>query len=367
MNTTLANINLFDPGTDSNPNIDHWYGISRYGGDLTFTLRNRFGESYLKLHSNFGKHKFYDGWRSRDQTLGIMVYHNLSPLKGNTSTIGFDIKRYGGNAENVSNAIDFGEYYITEWAPYFHCQQLMFERFIASAGLRLEHHNLYGYEILPKVGLVTHVTSSTSIRISAAKGFRSPSIRELHFFPPQNSDLDPERIQNYEIGFNQYLGYRIKLETVIFRSEGNNLIRRSNPGFPFEWTNSGKFTHTGYEILFQWLPWDQLETGISWTKLDLGNETLYSPGKKLTAYLNYQFRGMTFSGNLLHVKDLYGMDDRQLHMDDYTLLNISLQMELFKTVRIKGTLNNALNAKYQAMFDYPMPGRYFTIEMGFVF
>lgn len=367
LNTSLANIDVNDPGTESNPFTDHWYDMKRYGGDLTLVHRSPLGGSNLTLHGNFGHHNFYDGWRSKDQTLGIMVFQNAKPWSGNMTTIGFDYKRYGGRAENMNTSTDFGEYFITEYAPYMHTQQLLLKRFIVSAGFRMEHHELYGHESVPKLGLVTHISSKTSVRASAAKGFRSPSIRELYFFSPQNADLKPDRLWNVEVGLTQFMGHDLKFEGTLFRSEGSNLIRRSNPGFPFQWVNSGKFTHTGYELMLDWLPTDDLTVSASWSHLDLGNETMYSPGKKLTAHVTWRIAPFTASGDFITVHDLYGADGRENPMDDYALLNLTVQTKVGRFIRLKLSLKNVMDAQYQAMYGYPMPGRHVVVDVNTLF
>lgn len=295
-----------------------------------------------------------------------MLYQNIKPWTGNTTTVGFDIKRYGGRAEDSDTETDYGEYYITEYAPYIHTQHLL-GRWIASAGLRIEHHSLYGNEVLPKLGLVAHLTNTTTARMSAAKGFRSPSIRELHFFASRNEDLKPDRLWNYEIGLTQFAGSHLKFETTLFRSEGSNLIRPSNPGFPFQWVNSGSFVHTGYEIMVNWIPSNALELDVSWSKLDLGNETLYAPGKKFTAHAVWKISNMTLAGDLILVQDLYGADNRNNPLDDYALFNMTAQIPLFQTVVLKGTVRNVFNHPYQSMMGYPMPGRYMLVELRFLF
>ncbi|RKY52002.1 MAG: hypothetical protein DRP89_08355 [Candidatus Neomarinimicrobiota bacterium] len=363
MNGDLANINLFDPGPESTPFVDHWYDLRRYGGSTTIIHKSSIGESYLKLYSTFGRHKIYDGWYSKDRTLGLMFYQNTKPWVGNTTTIGFDLERYGGNAKNVKSDSDFGKYYITEYAPYIHTQQLLLGRFIASAGFRLEHHELFGYETVPKIGLVAHAAKTTSLRLSVAKGFRSPSIRELYFWRPKNPDLKPERLWNYEVGLTQQLGSRFKFESTFFKAKGNNLIRMAGTWPDVKWKNSGKFTHTGYELVLDWLPFDYLEFYTSWSKLDLGNETLNAPGKKLSVYVSYQFRFIQLSGNLSHIRDLYGADFRQNPMNNYTLLNLTLQLRILKSISLRIKARNVLNSRYQSMYGYPMPGRNFFVDM----
>lgn len=367
-NANLANLYLLDPGPVTAPVGDHWYDLRRSGVDLTLTHSGRLGESYFRLHGNFGRHKIYDGWRSNDRTVGFMFYHNVKPWGGNITTIGFDIKRYGGDAEDTIHkipVINYGREFITEYAPYIHTQQLFLTRFIASAGIRVEHHPLYGSEAVPKFGLVTHVAKTTSLRLSAAKGFRSPAIRELYVFPPKNEKLLPEQMWNYEIGLSQNIGRTAQFEASLFRANGDNMIRLMPPPPRPMFVNSGIFRHTGYELTFQYSPFHNFDFSSSWTKLDLGNETLNAPGKKLTAFLSYRYGKTSLGINLVHIRDLYGADFRKNKMGNYTLVNLSLDVNVLKSIGFRLAVKNALDEKYQTLYNYPMPGRMLVFDANY--
>ncbi len=366
-NANLSNIYMFDPGTEENPFIDHWYDLKRSGADLTIDHKSGLGESFLKLHGNFGKHKIYDGWRSNDQTIGVMFYHNIQPFTGNMTTAGFDVKQYGGDAEESLGQvgyIDYSEHSISEWAPYIHTQQMIMQNIIASAGVRMENHELYGQELLPKVGLVIRPLTHSSLRMSAAKGFRSPAIRELYVFPPRNEELDPERMWNYEVGVGQDLGNSLNVEASLFRSEGENMIRtvmgQTGPSF----TNSGEFTHSGYEISVKWLPIEKLNITTNWAKLDLGDETRETPGKKLSATASYALPFTSLSATVVHAMDIYGSDNRLTPMEDYTLLHVSALINPpIPFISFKVSARNLLDAEYQTVYGYPMPGRTLMFDM----
>ncbi len=375
-NANLSNIYMFDPGPASNPFIDHWYDLRRSGADISVIHSSFLGESNLKLHGNFGRHKIYDGWRSNDHTVGVMFYQNIKPFAGNTTTIGFDYKEYGGDAEDTVNknlmivankpVTDYSEHSITEWAPYIHTQQILFQKFIASGGIRVENHELYGNEVLPKVGLVYHVLSTTSIRLSVAKGFRSPAIRELYVFLPRNKDLQPEKMWNYEVGLTHQIGSRINFEGCLFRSKGVNMIRTLGQFPNVQFVNSLDFTHSGYELVFNWLPIHHLQVAATWTKLDLQNETRETPGKKLTFNISYVLRYFSLSANLMRAMDIYGADYRQTAMDNFTLLNLSaLVKPPIPYISFKLALKNILDTEYQTIYGYPMPGRTFMFDLNF--
>lgn len=371
-NVTLADLMLHDPGPVTKPARDDWYDVRRWGGDLTLTHRSRVGESYLKLHGNFGRHRFFDGWRSYDRMLGLMFYHNLRLVPGNTTTVGFDLKRYGGDAENTKSHTQYGKYYLSEWAPYVHVQQLLLKRFIASLGFRVEHHELYGTVLLPKLGLVAHATATTTVRAALSKGFRSPSIRELYFFPPHNPELLPDEIWNYEVGVAQDLTARARVEATVYRLRGDNLIvlaRNTSPPPPFRLANAGKLANTGYELSWQWEPVDRVQLGGSWSHIvRMDVLVANAPRRKLTAYASGRIGGLRLMGELNAVQDWYGRDNASpkpnfYRMDDYLVVNVYAEARLVGPLGARLSARNLLDASYQAMWGYPMPGRTVDAEL----
>ncbi len=377
-NGNFADIYLYDPGMITDPKTDDWYDIIRWGGDVTLNHLNRFGDAYIKFHGNFGKHDFADGWHSNDRMIGLMVYQNGHLFNGNTTTIGFDVKRYGGNGENLTldwknePSIPYQERTITEYAPYIHTQQLFLKRWILSAGLRVEHHTLFGSVNVPKVGLVSHLTESTSLRVTVSKGFRSPSIRELYFFPSHNEALKPDEYWNYEIGMNQRIGRRLNLEMAVFQIEGDNLITLVRGTNGYQLVNSYKIENSGYELMLNWSPVNRLEMNGSWAYVDMENPIPNAPKKKLTAYAAYQFSKFRITGELVMVKDWRGRDGAApvphiYRMKDYTVVNLSVQADLFNPLSVQLTLRNAFNAKYESMYGYPMPGRLLMCDIGLDF
>lgn len=365
MNANLADMRVEDPGSVTDPHSDDWYDLLRFGADIHLRHESRWGETHLKLHGNFGKHDFFDGWHSDDRLLGFMAYHHVKPRTGHTTTVGFDYKRYGGNAVDAS--MDYGAFFVTEYAAYIHSQQLLAGRFILSGGLRAEHHELCGTEWLPKAGLVSHVTSSSSLRLSAAKGFRSPSLRELYFWLPANDSLKPDRVWNYEAALEQRVGRRMEVEAAVFLVEGSDLIQFQAP--PPRWENSGSYRYTGYEILFRWVPTARIGVDASWSRMNVPFDVFNVPGKKLTFQTRYVSRYFTLSLNLMHVGDWTGAEFTGspvpvLHpMCDYTVVNSTLLIRPLPYVELKLMLRNAFDEDYEAMYGYPMPGRHVLMDI----
>jgi iron complex outermembrane receptor protein len=206
------------------------------------------------------EHNITDGFHSKDKNYGAVVYQSFNFYQGNTITIGTDYKRYGGIAENVKAmnglGLVFGDTTVWELAGYGYIQQTLFDRLILNAGFRIEHNSVFGNEPVPAGGLVYNIGGSTTFKASVAKGFRSPTIRELYLFTPANEDLKPERMINYEIGIIQkLLNDKTSLELNVYKSNGDNLIRTVlGPSGPRN-QNTGSFSNLGVEFPAALLYW----------------------------------------------------------------------------------------------------------------
>lgn len=355
----LARYTVFNPGPISKPLKDNWVDVQRGGLDLTVQNNHQSLSGSVKVHSNFGNHKIFDGWRSTDNTSGIIVYQNLRFQGGHYLTFGFDVKRYGGDAHNIKTNIDYGEHFITEYAPYLHLNYVVTNKVIASGGVRYDHHTLFGGIGSPSVGLVYQPTSTTAIRGLAARGYRSPTIRELYLFPAPTPTLKPEKMWNYEIGLEQRVLPGIMIDITGFQAKGENLIRVGGSWPRITLSNSGEFTHTGVEIETKMHLKRNLllNFGMSW--LDPDQDTRSAPGKKITANLYYWSKYISGRFDIESIGHLYSSDFRRDRLDNYTIANLEVTLHVSNYFDIYGEVQNLFNKSYSIIYDYPLPGRIF--------
>ncbi|HQT91365.1 MAG TPA: TonB-dependent receptor, partial [Candidatus Kryptobacter bacterium] len=64
-----------------------------------------------------------------------------------------------------------------------------------------------------------------------------------------------------------------------------------------------------------------------------------------------------FNLTLEHIADLYGADNSQKKLADYTLAGAYVSYEAAQFVDVFLRVENLLNASYQTIYGYPMPGR----------
>ena len=348
-----------DPGMTSNPRLDsNWYNINRgYAGvgiDNTFA---QFDGSARFIY-NFGKHTIYDGFLSHDFSSAFILYENFHLFDQNTITTGIDYKQYGGDAKNITSGFSFGEFSENQLGVYINTQQTIFTEFTANAGIRIDHSEQFGDELIPQAGVSYRALENTSIRASVAKGFRAPTIRELYLFPAPTKNLKPERMWNYEIGVSHMLDNIASFDITLFQSEGSNVIQLISFG-PNGYRNSGSFKFRGIEIGAQSIFSRSFRGEASYGYTDVGNFTLSMPQHKMFisgTYLHSIFAGTL---SLQYVSKIYGADNSVNRLPDYALLSARISAEAIKNVRIYISGENLLDKEYQIIYQYPMPGRAF--------
>ncbi len=352
----LSGFKTFDPGTETAPVKDHWVDILR--GSSGIAIENRHGnlQGAAKLFFNFGRHDIYDGFHSTDNNLGVLLYQALSLVPDNVITVGVDYKRYGGQANNTKTGFNFGEYFINETGAYILVQQKFLVVLSASAGLRMNHHNLYGNVLVPQFGLSAHITESTTLRACAGNGFRSPTIRELYLFPAPTPTLEPERLWNYELGLLHTFGESSTLDIAAFVSEGSNIIRVGGAFPKLTLSNSGSFVHQGIEVSSNTSLFRSFRLDVTYGYLNAGDQTMGNPRHKLYVGGGYVSGLLRTTLGLQYVSGLYGSDYSKTPLPDYTLLNARVTLQISDRVSCYVAGENILGAQYQTMAGYPMPG-----------
>jgi outer membrane cobalamin receptor len=357
---SLANFDDTDPGPEGSK-AGFTIDITRGMGAVT--LDNKFDKTSgsLRFFYNFGEHNITDGFHSKDNNYGILFYQAFNLFKGNTITLGTDYKKYGGIAENIKamngNGMVFGDTTVWEMAGYAYIQQELFKKLILNAGFRLEHNSVFGNEPVPTGGLAYHPASSTTLKASVAKGFRSPTIRELYLWTPANANLKPERMVNYEIGVLQKLtGNKISLELTLFKAKGDNLIQTvmGNTGPKNE--NTGKFTNTGVEFAGTYKPTNKLTLSTNYSYISMKEPIIASPEQQLFGSGTYKWTKFSINLSVQHIHNLYTQITPQKEKNSYTLLNsrVSYLINKYVDVFVKG--ENLTNKKYYINYAYPMPG-----------
>jgi iron complex outermembrane receptor protein len=357
---SLANFDATDPGRED-ANAGETIDITRGMGAITFDNRYDRTNGSFRFFYNFGEHKITDGFHSKDKNYGLVIYQSINLFKGNMITLGVDFKQYGGIAENIKamngEGMVFSDTTVWELAGYTYFRQTLFEKLIFDAGFRLEHNSVFGYEPVPTIGLAYRITPVTTFKASVAKGFRSPTIRELYLWGTANANLKPERMMNYEISaLQKLLKNKISLELTAFKAYGDNLIKLVEGTNGLLYQNTGSFSNIGIEFAGIFKPTESLSFNLNYSYISMNEPIIATPQQQLYLSGTYRWKNLSFNLALQHINNLYTQITPTKEKETYTLFHsrIAYSFNRFVDVFIKG--ENLTNQKYYINYGYPMPG-----------
>ena len=352
---SITNFTDYDPGPLSAPLADNWYNVLRGEAGFSLDSKDQAGDGSLRFLYNWGNHKIFDGFASTDNNFSVLLYHSFTLAPQNVVTGGIDVKQYGGEANQGS--FSFGSHYEMERAIYLLDQQFISDWLVLNAGGRLEHSSIYGDEFVPQAGLAYQASSTTTIKGSVAKGFRSPTIRELYLFPAPTPSLKPERMWNYELGILHTFDERLSTELTAYIADGSNRIETGGVYPNLTLSNSGSFVHRGVEGTLNYKLSGPVSIHSGYGYLSTVTDTKGNPRHNLTGGIDYSEGITSASIDVHYIAKLYGDDYSQQQLPSYTLVKLSGTIRTSSMVSVTLWIENALNQSYQTIYDYPMPGR----------
>ena len=382
----VTHFNASYPGPVDAPLLDGDQRITR--GMTSFAVENRYEKTSgaVSFFYNWGNHWINDGYtpsagegpqddrfNSRDNMMGVSLYQSTQFFKGNRITLGFDWFRYGGHAwseyvsgENIGTTSELMDKHEDELAGYIDFRQDIGSWLTFNAGLRADHHSRIGLEWVPQAGLAFHLPQAIELKASASKGFRYPILREMYMFPPQNPDLQPESMWNYELAFSQRLMEgRLTYGVNFFYIDGKNLIQTlPNPnGSGMLNQNSGEIENTGVEIQAAYRINRQWSVDGNYSFLHMENPVIAAPEHKLYAGANFSHGRWNVSTGVQYIEGLYTSVGENENKENFVLWNLRASFRACKWLDIWARGENLLAQEYEINAGYPMPGA--TIMAGF--
>ena len=299
-----------------------------------------------------------------DHMMGVSLYQSSRFFEGNRITFGFDWFRYGGHAwneyvsgENAGTSADLVDKQEDELAGYVDLRQDIRSWLTFNAGLRVDHHSRVGTEWVPQVGLAFHLPQTMELKASASKGFRYPILREMYMFPPQNPDLQPESMWNYELAFSQQLmNGRLQYGVNLFFIDGKNLIQTlPNPnGSGMLNQNSGEIENAGVEVQAAYRIDRHWSVDGNYSYLHMKNPVIAAPEHKLYAGASFSQGRWNVSTGLQYIAELYTQTDPVV-TEDFVLWDLRATFRVNRWLDIWARGENLLAQKYEINAGYPMP------------
>lgn len=368
----ITHFNASNPGTDNYPIYDNDSRITR--GMTSFSLENNYEQTTgaFKFFYNWGRHNINDGYyeggtprnflfNSKNQMLGITWYQSASLFKGNRLTVGFDYQQFGGNAWNAflngttTNITDKTE---SNVAGYVDFRQNIGQIITLDAGVRIDDHSVTGTHFIPQFGASIYPSRTGEIKLLASRGFRNPTLREMYMFPPQNPDLKPESMWNYEVSWSQrLLQGRLSYGVNIFYIDGRNMIQTVPvEGRPLN-INTGKIENWGAEVSASYHISELFSVSANYSYLNMKYAVLAAPEHKMYAGVDFAKGCWSASTGVQHVAGLYtSISKDATTQENFALWNLRGAFRATKWLEIFAKGENLLNRKYEINLGFPMPG-----------
>ena len=366
----ITHFNASNPGEIIDLLYDNDSRITR--GMASAMIENHYERTSgaLSFFYNWGRHKINDGYHageepqtslfhSKDLMMGVSWYQSAELYEGNRLTVGFDYQHFGGESwdENIADGartpgVDKKQ---DEFAGYVDFRQNIGSWLSLNAGMRIDHHSHVGTELVPQGGLAFHLPKNAELKAMASKGFRNPTIREMYMFPPQNPDLKPERMMNYELSFTQHLlDGSLTYGANLYYIKGDNLIMTTQTdGRPIN-INSGDIENWGAEGNIAWRINRQWNVNANYSWVHMENPVISAPEHKLYAGADFRQGRWSISTGIQYIKGLY-TSVNPAATEDFILWNLRASYRLCKYASLYVRGENLLAQRYEIMAGYPMP------------
>ena len=378
----VTHFNASYPGTETLLLLEGDQRITR--GVASLSLKNTYERTSggVSFFYNWGDHWINDGYHpaldevpqegrfnSFDDMMGISMYQSATFFEGNRITLGADWFRYGGEAwteyvkgEKKGQRSDLVDKHEDEVAGYVDIRQSLGSWLTFNAGLRIDHHSRVGTEWVPQAGLAFHLSRGMELKASASKGFRYPILREMYMFPPQNPDLQPESMWNYELAFSQRLwNGRLQYGLNLFYIDGKNLIMTlPNPnGTGMLNQNSGKVENKGIEAQVAYRISSAWSVDGNYSYLHMKNPVVAAPEHKLYVGANFSKGRWNVSSGLQYVDGLYTQvvvnGNGKEMQEQFILWNMRASYRFSDSFSVWARGENLLSQRYEINAGYPMP------------
>ena len=374
VDANVTHFNASYPGATSKPLYDADQWITR--GVVSAALENHYGNTSgaLSVYSNFGRHKIDDGttdpaaptqryFRSKDALTGVSLYQSVQLFEGNRVTAGVDYMHIYGNAYYTSKATDeildtpnkqSGKSYRNEIAGYVDFRQDLLDWLTIDLGARVDHHSITGTEFVPQGGIVIRPIETGEIKAMASKGFRNPTMREMYLYPPSNTDLEPERLWNYELSWKHRLS-NFTYGANLYYIKGDNMIQQQQVDGKPRNVNTGEIENWGFELEAAYRVDSHWTLKANGAYLHMKNKIIAVPELTAHAGVNYRYGKWLATLGLQYVNNLYTAVGNDEQKENFALLDASITYAATHNLSLWARGENLLAQKYEINLGYPMP------------
>ena len=290
---------------------------------------------------------------------------NLSPMSQLVIGLQHETEEYAsGVMMPVNYAIDIDAIYVL-W------QRQPIEDLNLTFAIRRDEHDSFSHNSY-RMTAIWDISSHWAIRSTVSTGYRVPSLFELYSPFYGNEALQPEESLSKDMGLIFTTEDDIRLELSVFEITVENRIR-FHPVTYQSVQVKGATQSYGIEFLGRWKISDTLFLSTSYTYLhadkDDGSQDIRRPKQSWNAEISiHPTEKLSSHLSMIIVRDVVDTDfirypSEDVSLDNYILMNMSIDYAVMDTLSVYGRIENVLNDEYQTVLGYGTPDRSYFIGL----
>jgi iron complex outermembrane receptor protein len=246
-------------------------------------------------------------------------------------------------------------------------------------------------ELSPRAGLRFNFIEKVSAYLSYSHGFRASILDDLTrtgwmWVGPKyaNPELEPESMNNYEIGFDLFPVNKLKLSLSAYMMQGKDFLYYVSTGDSIfgrpvfrreNVTNvnvSGVEAEVNYSLSTHFLVFagytfcESKIVGFE-KRPDLENKYLkYTPKHSGSLSLLWQNKYVNFTARTMYKGMQYGDDENKVELKEYVSLDVMISKTFREKFMISFDVQNLLDEKFMETVNYLSPGRLMTGKISLI-
>ena len=349
---------------------------TRLGFNPKYTYEKGFTQLRLNYVSN--ERVFENAFPStfNGKNLQVDLYNQLEIGDFAKAIFGLNLQRF------VDDSNDQVESDFTIFDPYFSVIFDSKDGLNLHVGIRANTHSIYETEMLSTINpsMLFQLNENTSLKafISISNAYNTPSLFQLNspFFG--NSELTPERTNNYEIGSALYAGGSFTANLAFFVRDEQNAI-----DFVSIFDSNGMFIGGNYANIEGLRRVQGIETDISWeasdkltftgnySKLATNNDASFAriPKLKYGAGATYKIdQSSSVALNYIHTGERLPSPFDNTFLNAFDLVNFSVRKTfLDQKLAISGSINNLFDEEFVGVSGFTTIGRNYSLKLSYGF
>ncbi len=309
-------------------------------------------ESSINLGYNLTKRQSHSSPFGSDpkfkaQNLKIESINNINITNNQNISLGVSYKKDRGESSAIKNLKASIK---STYLQY----QFKKQHFFGTIGARMDEHSQVKDQISTYKATLGSQIKTTKIKTSFGTGFKAPSLSQLYDPTTGNTDLEPEEVKSWEVGFeSSFYNKKLKFNSSYFQNHYSNLISFEPIGFRS--INIGESKIHGFESSMSLRAIERVILSANFTrffKFKNGNETLLrrprnSASAQIQVQWNDQMNTALIHRYIGHRLDFDANTFTKTKMKAYNVTQAITEYEFKKNQSLYVRIDNLFNSNYE--------------------